>query len=254
VEFWGDVLAVWHADGSRHRHRRVGDGWRIENSRDGVLRVHELSGNVAQKDRAAASAPAEEQTGATSPLPLPMTFELAEQHYRRSEFAWQGAGAPRATVTVTRPTPGTVQVDVDVPVSQRLFVPLVTENQLDNEPASINGDSVQLYAVAGSRAVGLLLVPESSSVAVRQVPGWSNDLSVDARWRPTAGGYHLEATIHIDGRSPEFALDVLVNDVVSGRARRRGQLVLSGASGEFVYLRGDRQDPERLLRFTLANV
>jgi hypothetical protein len=97
-------------------------------------------------------------------------------------------------------------------------------------------------------------VPESSSVGVRPVAGWANDLAVDARWRPTAAGYRLEATIHIDGRTPEFALDVLVNDVVSGRARRRGQLVLSGAAGEFVYLRGDRQDPERLLRFSLAHV
>jgi hypothetical protein len=217
------------------------------------MSVHELAGNVP-KGCTPASSPAAERAGQLAPLPLPMTFELAEEHYRRSEFAWQGAGAPRATVTVSRPTPGTVQVDVDVPTSQRLFVPLITENQLDNEPASINGDSVQLYAVAGTRTAGLLLVPESSSVGVRPVAGWSNDLSVDARWRPTASGYHLEAMIHIDGRTSEFALDVLINDVVSGRARRRGQLVLSGAAGEFVYLRGDRQDPERLLRFSLANV
>ena len=255
VEFWGDVLAVWHTDGSRHRHRRVADGWRIEHSLGGVMRVHELAGNVpTRKHVLASSPPSGGGRGQLAPLPLPMAFELAEQHYRRSEYAWQGAGAPKATVTVTRPTPGTVQVEVEVPTSQRLFVPLLTENHLDNEPASINGDSVQLYVVAGARSAGLLLVPESSSVGVRPVPGWSNDLAVDARWRPTASGYHLEATIHIDGRTPEFALDVLVNDVVSGRARRRGQLVLSGAAGEFVYLRGDRQDPERLVRFSLANV
>jgi hypothetical protein len=254
VEFWGDVFAVWHKDGSRQRHRRVDGGWRIEHSLGGVTSVHELAGNVPHRDCTPAISPAAEPARQLAPLPLPMTFDLADEHYRRSEFSWQGAGAPRATVTVTRATPGTVQVDVDVPESQRLFVPLVTENQLDNEPASINGDSVQLYAVAGTRTAGLLLVPESSSVGVRPVAGWANDLAVDARWRPTAAGYRLEATIHIDGRTPEFALDVLVNDVVSGRARRRGQLVLSGAAGEFVYLRGDRQDPERLLRFSLAHV
>ena len=48
-------------------------------------------------------------------------------------------------------------------------------------------------------------------------------------------------------------LDVLVNETTAGRVRRRGQLVLSGADGEFVYLRGDRHEPERLLRFSLAD-
>jgi len=45
--------------------------------------------------------------------------------------------------------------------------------------------------------------------------------------------------------------DVLVNDMGAGRSRRRGQLVLSGADGEFVYLRGDRQPVSRFLRFAL---
>ena len=72
---------------------------------------------------------------------------------------------------------------------------------LDNEPASINGDSVQLYALAGERTAGLLLVPEVASVGQRTVDGWTNDLVVDAKWRPTSSGYHLEASIHIDGRT-----------------------------------------------------
>ncbi|HEY5441266.1 MAG TPA: hypothetical protein VIJ90_08310, partial [Gemmatimonadaceae bacterium] len=186
--------------------------------------------------------------------PLPATFELGEPHYRRSELTWQDAGAPRATVTVTRPTLGTALVEVEVLASERIFVPRNTENPLDNEPASINGDSVQLYAIAGARSAGLLLVPDTNSVSVRPVDGWTNDLSVDACWRPTSSGYRLEATLHIGGGAPEFSLDVIVNEVVSGRARRRGQLVLSGAAGEFIYLRGDRNDPSRLLRFSLANV
>jgi hypothetical protein len=41
--------------------------------------------------------------------------------------------------------------------------------------------------------------------------------------------------------------DVLVNETAPGRERRRGQLVLSGAQGEFVYLRGDRHDSPRLI-------
>jgi hypothetical protein len=256
VERDGDVLVVVLENGVRQRHRRVEQGWLIQTVGEGT-RLVELGGRVSRlvenSSRAFRVTP-------TQPLTLPMaislpaTFRLGEQHYRQSEFTWQGAGAPRAVVTVTRPTPGTVQVNVDVPSSQRLFVPLVTENQLDNEPASINGDSVQLYVLAGERSAGLLLVPEVASVGQRKVDGWTNDLSVDAKWRPTSSGYRLEATIHIDGRTPEFSLDVLINEVVSGRARRRGQLVLSGADGEFVYLRGDRQDPSRLLRFSLTNV
>jgi hypothetical protein len=255
VERDGDVLVVLLADGTRQRHRRAGQGWLIETVGEGT-RLVELRGRVSQLGE---TAPGDFHTTPTRPsappekIALPATYELGESNYRQSEFTWQGAGAPRAVVTITRPTPGTVQVDVDVPSSQRLFVPLVTENQLDNEPASINGDSVQLYVMAGERTAGLLLVPEVASVGQRPVDGWTNDLAVDAKWRPTSSGYRLEASIHIDGRTPEFSLDVIVNEVVSGRARRRGQLVLSGAEGEFVYLRGDRHDPSRLLRFSLAN-
>lgn len=252
----GDDILVVMRDGARHRHSRRAQGWCIEVVKDGVRDVIDLRGAVPRgADIAPRLTPAEGAhriiQGATA---LPATFELGEPHYRRSEFTWQGAGAPRAVVTVSRPTPGTVLVEVDVPASHRLFVPLTTENQLDNEPASINGDSVQLYAIVGDRNAALLLVPDGPSVSVRPVEGWSNDLAVDARWRVTSDGYHMEATLHIDGRTPEFALDVLVNEAVPGRARRRGQLVLSGAAGEFVYLRGDRHDPARLLRFALTNV
>ena len=50
----------------------------------------------------------------------------------------------------------------------------------------------------------------------------------------------------------EIGVDVLVNDSAPGRERRRGQLVLSGARNEFVYLRSDRHDRERLVRITLG--
>jgi hypothetical protein len=49
------------------------------------------------------------------------------------------------------------------------------------------------------------------------------------------------------------SIDVLVNDAAPGRERRRGQLVLSGAQGEFVYLRGDRHDGARLLPFMIVD-
>jgi hypothetical protein len=52
---------------------------------------------------------------------------------------------------------------------------------------------------------------------------------------------------------PPEALDVIVNEMPRGRERRRGQLVMSGGAGEFVYLRGDRHDPQRLITLRLAD-
>ena len=57
-------------------------------------------------------------------------------------------------------------------------------------------------------------------------------------------GYRVN--IDLDAREVS-AIDLVVNEMPRGRHRRRGQLVLSGGNGEFVYLRGDRQDDDRLV-------
>jgi hypothetical protein len=44
-----------------------------------------------------------------------------------------------------------------------------------------------------------------------------------------------------------IAIDIIVNEKPRGRERRRGQLVMSGAAREFVYLRGDRHERSRLV-------
>jgi hypothetical protein len=57
----------------------------------------------------------------------------------------------------------------------------------------------------------------------------------------------------VTGSTPAaLRLDVVVNETTPARERRRGQLVLSGAGGEFVYLRGDRQPVGRLIPFSIA--
>jgi hypothetical protein len=56
-----------------------------------------------------------------------------------------------------------------------------------------------------------------------------------------------------DGASREFGFGIVVNEKPLGRDRRRGQLVLGGAPGQFVYLRGDREDRERLPRFRVVD-
>ena len=47
--------------------------------------------------------------------------------------------------------------------------------------------------------------------------------------------------------------DHMRHRVVGARERRRGQLVLGGPSGEFVYLRGDRIPAEEHLAFVIAD-
>ena len=157
------------------------------------------------------------------------------------------------TVATTRRD--TLAVNVDVSHVHRCFVAVDAENPLDNEPAAINGAGVQLYVVAGERKGGWLLVPDPGShdVGVRAIEGWEKGLSVSAQWHPAALGYELVAEVALPAGATEVALDVIVNETAPGRERRRGQLVLSGARGEFVYLRGDRHDVARLLRFTIAN-
>jgi hypothetical protein len=48
-------------------------------------------------------------------------------------------------------------------------------------------------------------------------------------------------------------LGVAVNEVTPDRERRRGQLVLGGRAGDFVYLRGDRLAADDLLDFRIGD-
>ena len=100
-----------------------------------------------------------------------------------------------------------------------------------------------------------LLVPRAAdrSVAVHPIAGWHGGLAVSTEWHPTSDGYALTARVALPREGRVVELDLLVNETAPGRARRRGQLVLSGAKGEFVYLRGDRHDRRQLLRFKLTD-
>ena len=88
-----------------------------------------------------------------------------------------------------------------------------------------------------------MLVTSDSSADPERVRG---------TWQRTAGGYRVTLGIawpqwsgqraHVGGR---LRFDLLVNEMLQGRARRAGQLVWSGGNG-WVWLRGDRQDPDRM--------
>ena len=60
-------------------------------------------------------------------------------------------------------------------------------------------------------------------------------------------GYEVRIDWPLPPGAETLCLDLLINETTRGRERRRGQLVLSGAFGEWVYLRGDRQDAQRLI-------
>ncbi|HUF31206.1 MAG TPA: hypothetical protein VMM77_11200, partial [Gemmatimonadaceae bacterium] len=82
-----------------------------------------------------------------------------------------------------------------------------------------------------------------------------NDVPVRTSWRPTPSGYEVRIALSLSalGRGPDypFSAGVLVNDMSPDRQRRRGQLVLGGGAGEFVYLRGDREAAARFLHFVV---
>ena len=246
-----DAMHVHRTDGRRDMHAAVSSGWRIDLDADATRETVILGGLAGAPSVTAAQEPEEVR----APIALPAAMALGEAHYRRSEAGWREAGEPRAEVQIRSSDAHELVITVDVEPSHRLFVPEDTVNALDNEPAAINGDGMQLYVRCAQSEGAWLLVPRAGdrSVAVHPIAGWNGGLAVSARWEPSSNGYVLNARVALPRDCWVAELDLLVNETAPGRARRRGQLVLSGARGEFVYLRGDRHDRRRLLRFKLTD-
>jgi hypothetical protein len=275
AELSDDATTVTLADDSVHVHRPDAARWLIdiesdthrrhgrhaESSEhlrvvlDRGLATAEPDPHVTTSTSSAQPAPSREPAEHAPPaevIPLPFSRELGAAHYRRSEQTWTDAGKPTCTVSLEQSGQQLI-VRVEVPRAERRFIAIDAENPFDNDPAAIHGDGVQLYVVAGDHAAGWLLVPVAGSdrVARRTADGWTDALPVDASWHPTDDGYTLVAAITLPAGEQAVDVDVVVHETAPGRSRRRGQLVLSGAEGEFVYLRADRHDGDRLLRFAL---
>lgn len=240
-----DEIHITLADQPTHVHFRSEGGWTVVR---GAERVH-LDGIVEQ--------PVEVPlVVAERPAPNPIIISrrartlipLGEANYRRSEQSWREAGEPAGSVAFER-IDDSLRLIIEVMTSELTFVPADAVNPYDNEPADINGDSVQLYLRSANGLSGWMLVPTLESVEVRQrtIEGWDAPCAISAAWERTKAGYRI--TVDLD--SIPQALDVIVNEMPRGRERRRGQLVLSGAAGEFIYLRGDRHDQSRLIPIEL---
>ncbi|WP_158508834.1 heparinase II/III domain-containing protein [Gemmatirosa kalamazoonensis] len=255
----GDAVVVERLDGGRDEHRAAAVAWRVVQRRGEQVREVTLAGATPRaKGTAEHGVAFVEMPRPPIWLRKPVRFSLGASHYRRSEESWEEAGRPASEVTVTHGSDG-LTVDVEVTTPHPTFVKEGTVNPLDNERAEINGHGVQLYvqpalgARPASEIFAWLLVPDDrAGDAVRVVPVTpaAERVRPRARWRRTASGYALTAIVPPEALGPPnvpFGFDLIVNETAPGRERRRGQLVLSGARGEFVYLQGDRHDPERFV-------
>jgi hypothetical protein len=271
----GDVESMWldprgattiveRRDGShdRHCHRwtdaRRWSGYRVERIVGEARETIDLGGLTAP---AAASGPrrpdpAPEMRGRLV-MGRALERELAGDEYRRSEETWDEAGRPTARIAIL-PAPNELVIDVTVHKAGELtFVPSHAVNPYDNESPDINGDGVQFYLADSSGASAWMLVPDAAEqgrVRTREIGGWDSPRELRATWHRIDGGYsvHIRVAVATLTDDAELTLGVVVNEKPPTRERRRGQLVLGGQPGEFVYLRGDREDINRLPRFTIA--
>jgi hypothetical protein len=253
----GAFTAVERRDGSHDRLQHIPEGYRIERIVGEGRRIIRLSGLTTPRPAASEKeSKAPQRPFAELVFGSPIVFDLGGDDYRRSEETWDEAGRPTAHVRIAC-TPNELALDVTVHKAGTLtFVPEGAVNPYDNEHPDVNGDGVQFYLADRRGAHAWMLVPEadgaeSGKVRVRVIDGSQSPL-VNASWHPVAGGYALSVRLPI-AVSPhrQITLGVVVNEKPAGRERRRGQLVLGGARGEFVYLRGDREDLDRLPRFAI---
>jgi hypothetical protein len=247
-----DLIRVSLADGTMHEHSDAIDHWRVTARRGDEHRVAELRGLRRKPTEQTETIEHRRNPDAEFRLSygVELTRDLARDAYRRSESTWEECGSPRAIVGLQYDEAG-LGLHIHVSCGERTFVPAGAVNPYDNEPADINGDSVQLYLRFGDETCGWMLVPEADPIVrVRPIDGWRCARPIEAHWAPKAGGGY-SMFVRVANDLPD-AVDVIVNEKPIGRERRRGQLVLSGAHGEFVYLRGDRHDAKRLIPIRYA--
>lgn len=273
IQFAPDTVTVDGWNDERHVHRRDATGWHVEffaasarrsidlaGWRDRVdARQHPLSAarnpTVLRRAKVPAAWFSELSNAQHSRF---LMYELGEAHYRRSEDRWKAAGSPHATIAFAADDLHLV-VYADVEAGEPRFTLSETVNPFDNEQADTMGSGLQLYVRTPDGSGAWMLVPDAANeiVRVRPITGWGSWAVPQARWRERGAGYEMRVEVPLPdvvvGGEYPLDVDVVINETTSGRERRRGQLVMSGARGEFVYLRGDRHDPAHLIPLVLVS-
>ena len=255
------ATTVMLRDGSRDRHSLTLGGWRIGRSVGGLHSVIELGGRVPRStfSQRSHARPGRAAPSYTVERGHALAIDLGEADYRRSEETWVEAGRPTARVCILL-TGAELVVDVRVKKEGELsFVPPDAENPYDNESPDVNGDGIQLYVQDREGPSAWVLVPDAASetkgtVRARVIEQWEHPRGLRGLWQAQADGYSIRVRIPAPERAdqPSFKLGLVVNEKPPARLRRRGQLVLGGARNEFVYLRGDREEPDRLVTLFVA--
>jgi hypothetical protein len=250
-------LQITHADGTMSDYEWRDDGANVGTTRPGESREHVVLSGFRGAERSSAAALAAPLSTAqpSTPHSLPFVRELGEPDYRMSEHSWADAGSPRAHVVINADD---TELEVRVAVRKSTLhfrAPDDADPELDNEHPDIHSDGVQLHLWSDGwrEPAAWLAIPERgfSRTRLRQSAGASGAPAVAVDSREIIGGYEIRFTVPRASLSSLIALDVLVNDMSPDRQRRRGQLVLSGAHGDRVYLRGDRQPLEHFIRLRL---
>ena len=255
------------------RHREVASGWGIEAGAEAI----ELGGLREAPPVAPTRLDLEPPMLIQATVPFvpdtpPLDGSLAgfefsaplgldhEDQYRRSEEPYPGPEAFSATAYLNWNGDG-LYLAVDVRKRDPYFrfgdaPPLLLDNEVDD----IHSDGIQIYLQqdAGRQVFGLLAVPDTAAgasagvVRFLGVGGVSIEAqSAEGRWQRTADGYCVtlrmtptwwESVLGAD----RVRFDLIVNEMPPPpeRLRRAGQLVWTGGGG-WVWLRGDRQDPQR---------
>jgi hypothetical protein len=267
VERDSTQVRVRLSDNVEHEHRADAAGWHITVRAGGTENTIHLIGFESPRTIAKASVrSAARDVIRLSRASRPQTFELGERDYRRSESSWTEAGKPTARVSISVQD-NEVLVVTDVAKTAPYFARRVDYNLLDNEPADTNTDGVQLHVVLNECEASAvpasestwLMAPDAETGEVRVSPRSTAARSAEIRasWARTERGYALTAVLPLaafgDCLDQPFGLAIIVNETSADRERRRGQLVLGGAAGEFVYLQGDRYPADRHLLFQIID-
>ena len=256
-------------------HHPVSEGWEVQEGQTrtalkGTRRqIPNLLINVPLPDTVRFKPPVATAWHALTPPPLDGSGDgfsgtlIALDHddqYRRSEEPFPGPDLFSAQARMAWDEKA-LYLSVDVTHRDPVFRARGTAPlRLDNEPDLIHADGIQVHLrLPDGRTFGWVISPDAvtSGVQVHAVGGTSADPErVSGGWRRTGHGYRLTIGIELPGWPPArtdgpLGFDLQVNEMQPGRLRRAGQLVWTGGGG-WVYLRGDRQDPNRLGDLELA--